>query len=270
MTNKDKRQKLIISQLKERPYSFDDLYKFLEMNSELMGNDLTISFDTFKQDCEDILKKKGIEIVYDNCLKAYKINASIPQMEQIHCNRDLYLQVYHHLPDRYTPITKLDLQLLTELELTECDLDDLGFLKHCNNLEDLSFFSHYSFIEEKQFKPLESLPFLPALKKLSLYNTGIRELGILSNIPNLETLSICELGQIDISAIAKLSKLKSLSLEDLELKGFEMLNELPGVEYLSFCNVNIQNFPFHKFPNVKTFNCQNVKVENLAGLFKKQ
>ena len=269
MTVKESRQHIIISQLKERPCSFDDLYRFLEMNSELMGSDLTISLDTFKQDCKDILKKKRIEIVYDNCLKAYKINASISQMEHIHFNNDLYLQVYHHLPDRYTPITKLDLQLLTELELTECDLDDLSFLKDCSNLVDLNIFSNYSFIEEKQFKPLDSLPFLPALKKLSLHNSGINNLKILSNCPELEHLALCELNAIDITPVGKLPNLKSLSLENLEIKGFEMLKELPGIENLSLCNIKIQHFPFHKFPNVKTFSCQNVKVENMAGLFKK-
>jgi len=269
MTIKERRQGIIISQLKEGPNSFDDLYHYLKMHSELTGEDMTIPLEIFKQDCKDIQKKYGVEIVYDNSLKAYRINKSFPQTDHIYFNKDLYHQVYKDLPDRCIPITRLDLHLLTELELTECDLDDLSFLKHCTNLEELNLFSNYSFPEEKQFKPLRSLPFLPALKRLSLHNTGINDLNILSNCPNIETLTICETEPINISPVGKLSKLKKLDLEDFELKGFETLNELPGVENLSFCNMNIQNFPFHKFPNVKIFNCQNVKVENLAGLFEK-
>jgi len=268
MTIKDRRQGIIISQLKEGPNSFDDLYHCLKMHSELTGEDMTIPLEIFKQDCKDIQKKYGVEIVYDNSLKAYRINKSFPQTDHIYFNKDLYHQVYKDLPDRCIPITRLDLHLLTELELTECDLDDLSFLKHCTNLEELSLFSNYSSPRAKQFKPPESLPFLPSLKRLSLHNTGIKDLYMLSNCPDLETLKICETGAIDISPIEKLPYLKSLNLEDFEIKGVEMLNELPGVESLSLCNVNIKHFPFYKFPNIQEFNCRSVKIESMNELLK--
>ncbi|MFW5879480.1 MAG: helix-turn-helix transcriptional regulator [bacterium] len=70
----NQRQHLIIKKLKQKPCSYKELLHYLEKQSEIRGDDLTMSIRTFKRDRENILSTYGIDIEHDGVINAYKIN----------------------------------------------------------------------------------------------------------------------------------------------------------------------------------------------------
>jgi predicted DNA-binding transcriptional regulator YafY len=64
---------LIIQKLKKRPSSFDEIYDFLEEESDIQGYDFTVSLRTFQRDLKDIESVFGIEIKYDRSQGVYRI-----------------------------------------------------------------------------------------------------------------------------------------------------------------------------------------------------
>jgi len=74
----NQRQHLIIRRLKRNPCTFEELQDFLKQESEIRGDDLTMSIRTFKRDRENIFVIYGIDIEYDPSIRAYKINLDFP------------------------------------------------------------------------------------------------------------------------------------------------------------------------------------------------
>ncbi len=74
----NQRQHLIIRRLKRNPCTFEELQDYLKQESEIRGDDLTMSIRTFKRDRENIFITYGIDIEYDSSIKAYKINKDFP------------------------------------------------------------------------------------------------------------------------------------------------------------------------------------------------
>lgn len=64
---------LIIQKLKKRPSSFDEIFDFLEEESEIQGYDFAVSLRTFQRDLKDIESVFGIEIKYDRSQGVYRI-----------------------------------------------------------------------------------------------------------------------------------------------------------------------------------------------------
>lgn len=67
------RYNLIIKKLKKAPASFEVIFRFLEQESEISGQNLRISKRTFQRDIEEILSLYDIEIKYDFSRKVYFI-----------------------------------------------------------------------------------------------------------------------------------------------------------------------------------------------------
>lgn len=67
------RWSLILQKLKKRPASFNEVYDFLEEESEIQGYDFRISVRTFQRDIREIESVFGIEIQYDRSNKVYQI-----------------------------------------------------------------------------------------------------------------------------------------------------------------------------------------------------
>lgn len=67
------RYSLIIRKLQRCPATFQDIYDYLERESELQEENLTVSKRTFQRDIEDIASLYNIEIEYDFSEKVYRI-----------------------------------------------------------------------------------------------------------------------------------------------------------------------------------------------------
>ena len=79
------RYSLIIRKLQRCPSTFQEIFDFLDRESEQQEENLTISKRTFQRDIEDIAMLYNIEIVYDFSEKVYRIiSQDIPvQQERI-------------------------------------------------------------------------------------------------------------------------------------------------------------------------------------------
>ncbi|HON53805.1 MAG TPA: hypothetical protein PLS12_11400, partial [Bacteroidales bacterium] len=67
------RYSLIMRKLQRCPSTFQEIYDYLERESELQEENLTISKRTFQRDIEDIAMLYNIEIEYDFSEKVYRI-----------------------------------------------------------------------------------------------------------------------------------------------------------------------------------------------------
>ena len=67
------RQRLIISQLRRTPCTFEQLQDFLQRESEYSEEDLTCSIRTFQRDMKAIASLYNIEIQCDRSLSIYEI-----------------------------------------------------------------------------------------------------------------------------------------------------------------------------------------------------
>ena len=183
--------------------------------------------------------------------------------EEIHINNEnLKAQILSDLPLKYRPIRKSDLESLRKLSIHYTDLNDLQFLKYCKKLKYLSFLQM-----DTSLRPFHTLPVLPELKMLSITYVDIPDLEFLSNCPNLQRLDLAGIGTVDISPVNHLINLKSLEIADTNLAGCEKIDKIETLEYLALHHLNIQHFPFHQFPNVKEFNCHEVKVDDITQCF---
>jgi predicted DNA-binding transcriptional regulator YafY len=68
------RYNLIIRKLRNNPVSFEELAKFLEMESDIQGYNFNISKRTFQRDVNDIRSIFNIDIEYDYGNKVYRIS----------------------------------------------------------------------------------------------------------------------------------------------------------------------------------------------------
>jgi Leucine-rich repeat (LRR) protein len=171
-------------------------------------------------------------------------------------------QIIDNLPGGYKPIRKSELEKVRTLYLHFCDLNNLYFLTHCKSLKSLSFLQI-----DATLHPFHTLPYLPELKALSISFVNIPDLKFLANCPNLTILELAICGTLDISPINNLKKLKRLEIIDTNLAGCEKVDRKETLRSLSLHHLNIQHFPFHQFPNVKKFNCHEVKVDKITELF---
>jgi Leucine-rich repeat (LRR) protein len=172
-------------------------------------------------------------------------------------------QIIDNLPEGYKQINKSELEKVRTLYLNFCDLNNLHFLTHCKNLKSLSFLQ-----TDDPLQPFHTLPYLPELKSLSIAFVNIPDLKFLVNCPNLTILELAVCGTLDISPINNLKKLKRLEIIDTDLAGCEKVNKNETLRSLSLHHLNIQHFPFRQFPNVKKFNCHEVKVDKITELFR--
>ena len=67
------RQLLLISKLRIRPRSFEEIESFLELESEITGYNLLVSQRTFQRDIQQIASLYNIEIKNDRSRNVYEI-----------------------------------------------------------------------------------------------------------------------------------------------------------------------------------------------------
>lgn len=68
------RRSLIMGKLRSKALSWEEIEEILEIESEILGHDLTMSQRTFQRDIQDILSIYGVEIINDKSIKKYKIH----------------------------------------------------------------------------------------------------------------------------------------------------------------------------------------------------
>lgn len=69
------RHRLIISKLRRSPSSFEKLKSFIELESEIIGDNLAFSIRTFQRDIAEIASLYDIEIKYNRSTKLYVIQS---------------------------------------------------------------------------------------------------------------------------------------------------------------------------------------------------
>ncbi len=82
---------------------------------------------------------------------------------------------------------------------------------------------------------------LKNLKKLTLHNTGLKDLKCIDNFKELETLSIIGSQLKDIDDIRHLKKLQSLFLENTPVTNLCVLSELPNLTRINLKKTGVRN-----------------------------
>lgn len=67
------RQQLILNKLRKGNFTFDEILRYLELESEIQSLDLVLSKRTLQRDLKIIYSVYGVEIKYDRSLASYKI-----------------------------------------------------------------------------------------------------------------------------------------------------------------------------------------------------
>lgn len=67
---------VVINKLRRSPLNFDEIKNQLEIESEILGEDLTISKRTFQRDIDTIRSLYNINILYDRSQQVYRIDSS--------------------------------------------------------------------------------------------------------------------------------------------------------------------------------------------------
>lgn len=73
---------LIIKKLRKKPATFDEIYSYLEFESELQAYDFTVSKRTFQRDLDDIRSIYNIDIQFDFSKKVYFIDDEQPEANE--------------------------------------------------------------------------------------------------------------------------------------------------------------------------------------------
>ena len=123
------------------------------------------------------------------------------------------------------PMTPVDLQRLTILDVREKGIGDLTGLEHATNLRTLVLI-------ENKIHDISPLSVLTELSFLDLGGNQISDLRPLTTLTLLESLRIWRNQIEDISPLAELVNLKSLLIENNDIKDFSPLDELTQLEVL--------------------------------------
>ena len=125
---------------------------------------------------------------------------------------------------------------------------------------------------------VRTLPTIPGLRALSLYQIGKADLGPLAGLASVEHLLISWAHHlVDLSWLARLPKLRTLYLDDLKRVDLDTLPGLPALRALHlgggmWSTLKVASFaPLRRVPNLRYLQLSNVKpidgsLEPLAAL----
>jgi len=182
-----------------------------------------------------------------------------PKEELVEFNDDaLELAVANALGKTSGPVGKEEILLLTQLNISGQQIQDLTGLEEAVNLEKF----------EAQSTPVSSFAPISQLSKmkwLDIRNTTIPDgdLSFLDGITGLEFVDFRGTGISDISNLALLTSLQEIYLRDNNIEDLSPLSELTGLIYLNIHSNPITDLsPIAGLTNLETLIMRNVQTGN--------
>ena len=124
-------------------------------------------------------------------------------------------------------LTKLALQGLTELSITESSLSDLSGLEHATNLSVLV-------LHQNQIDDITPLQNLTNITDLILWSNQISDITPLENITSLKNLSVYDNSINNITPLQNLTSLWALNMNNNEVSDISPLEDLTALTTLQF------------------------------------
>ncbi|MCK5128497.1 MAG: leucine-rich repeat domain-containing protein [Clostridiales bacterium] len=208
-------------------FNEEDYYNAYLLLKELNGYDTS---ESYLKECERLLQT--IEISELDI--ANRIASTLTKQEM---NAYDYLYVYQA-------------EKIESLNLSQCKIEDLSFLKYFKNLKEL-------YLDGCGISNLMPLKEMYSLKKLSLAKNNISDALPLYNLVNLKQL---DLSNNLIEDVYGLSNLKSLTTLNLSRNNIVFLNGLYGLENLETVDMS-NNFIY----SINALNNSNVKHLNILN-----
>lgn len=184
------------------------------------------------------------------------------QNEALNSSEDLSVMILNQcIADS---IEKYNLSSREEVTYILCSnfaIKDLSSLRGLGSLREL-------YVSGSQFSSLESLPFLPKLKKLSIAsNKNLTRLNGIENAPNLEELQANESAVTDLSGLENLRNLRVLALYNNGIEDVSAVAGLSKLEDVILSQNQISNIAaFADKPDLKKFQIYNNRVDDALVL----
>ena len=161
------------------------------------------------------------------------------------------------------PITKAEMETLTDLKAGNADISDLSGLEHAVNLKELE-------LPHNKVSDLAPLSGLSNLARLHLWDNHVTDISALSGLTNLTYLWLSNNNVKDITGLSGLSNLGTLSLWFNDVTDLDPLAGLTNLTHLSLGQTPTTDVSALKgLTNLVRLGLQNVDVSNvsvLAGL----
>lgn len=157
------------------------------------------------------------------------------------------------------PLAKLSENTTTELDLTNCNIDNLDILNKFSKLKSIDLSNSHimkfpsltnlvnlehvnlqkAFI--KHLESLSSFSSLSSLKTLNLESTNIENIAFISELALIERLNLNSTSITDLTPLENLKKLKYLDGSHLTINNLNALNNLSNLTYLSLSFSDIED-----------------------------
>lgn len=157
-------------------------------------------------------------------------------------------------------VTDVALASIETLDLSDCEMNDLSFLRYATGLKSL-------ILESNGISDLRPLSELRSLRFLSLDDNMISDLSLLSGLLSLETLSLYDNLVSDLAPLSALNSLKTLSLGDNLIADLKPLSGLVSLQTLGLNDNQITDISsLGALSSLQVLWLQNNQLGNASGL----
>ena len=149
---------------------------------------------------------------------------------------------------------------LTNLEISQNNISDLGPLSSLEFIDILSLFSN-------QIRDIAPLSELTTLRILELGDNSIQDVSPLSGLIFLEVLSLPGNQITDITPLVSLNKLWLLDINDNQVDDIAVVSSLTGLQWLWMESNRIQDLSaLRNLSSLMTLRLQNNQIDDLSAL----
>ncbi|CAL6056632.1 leucine-rich_repeat domain-containing protein [Hexamita inflata] len=150
---------------------------------------------------------------------------------------------------------------IESLNLSQCSLKQISFIKAFVNLKELLLSENYGV----EISPLKNLI---QLNKLELQCCGLKSLNVLISLVNLKELNLCQNQQLkDITALQHLTKLTNIYLTECCLDDITVLQELIYLKELDLTfNYIIYVDPLKNLTNLKQLQIESNLIQDFSAI----
>lgn len=167
------------------------------------------------------------------------------------------------LKDRSMPIYEYlfvyQAEKLESLDLSECRIEDLGFVHNFINLKELN-------LNKNAISDLTPLTSLQALEILSLGKNNITDITPLQDLANLQVLDLHDNLLEDVAAINNLTSLKVLNLSTNNIFTIDSLCDLENLESVDLSYNFVSSINALENSPINELNIMNTDINNLESV----
>lgn len=178
------------------------------------------------------------------------------------------LTVFFYNKDSQTNLSLEPLSDLSELKVLRLGgyCNDLSIISEMSSLEKIEIVENYGIVN------LDNLGYNEDVRELTISSALIKNIDNITQLPNLETLTIENIecsDNIDLSCLGELYRLNKLYLKWLDFDSIEFIGKLNDLEELFIWsnNFNVQGYQnIQKCTNLNKLCLYNIDLENLKFL----